>query len=130
MARLRFLRALLFTGFALVVCVISRSALASEAPFCDDRGATALAPPPALDASDQAVARVRACSSGGDESGYFAILARARSHAARSLQAADAAAPAPLLEVAGGLRGELCDSRCDSAPHAAVRSRIDRPPRS
>lgn len=130
MARLRLLRAVLLSGLTLVLCMIVRPAFASEAPFCDDRGASAIALPPALDASDQAVARALACSQGGDFSAYLATFTRARCHAELSLQGVDAAASAEALEVGGSSQRGLSDLGSASAPPTVVRSRIDRPPRS
>jgi hypothetical protein len=62
----RLLRAALFAGVVLLVWTVSRSASAAisdHAPFCDDRGASALAPAPALESPSDVIDRVRAASS-------------------------------------------------------------------
>jgi hypothetical protein len=55
----RALRAAIGAALVFVVLAFSRSALAAPAPFCDDRGATALAAPPALEAAGDAIQRAR-----------------------------------------------------------------------
>src|SRR5579884_797187 len=61
MARLgRIYRAVLFAGVLLAVWAVAIPAFASPAPLCDDRGATLLATPPALEAPDVAIERARA----------------------------------------------------------------------
>jgi hypothetical protein len=62
----RLLRAALFAGVVVLVWTVSRSASAAvndHAPFCDDRGASALAPPPTLESPSDVLDRVRAASS-------------------------------------------------------------------
>jgi hypothetical protein len=56
----RVLRAVLVASVALAIWTLARPAMAAPAPLCDDRGASALAPPPVLEASDVAVQRARA----------------------------------------------------------------------
>jgi hypothetical protein len=56
----RALRAALFTIVLVVLWTVSRPAMAMPAPFCDDRGATAMAAEPLLEAPDVAVQRARA----------------------------------------------------------------------
>ncbi len=55
----RALRSLLFTIVTVVLWTVARPAMAMPAPFCDDRGATAIAPEPLLEAPDVAVQRAR-----------------------------------------------------------------------
>jgi hypothetical protein len=47
----------------IVMCAFARPAMAMPAGYCDDRGATAIAPPPVLEAPDVAVRQARAASS-------------------------------------------------------------------
>ena len=56
----RVFRTAIFAGVMLALWTLGRPAHAATlAPFCDDRGATALAPPPALEAPDEAVRQGR-----------------------------------------------------------------------
>jgi hypothetical protein len=55
----RILRAVLVASVALAMWTLARPVLAAPAPLCDDRAATALAGPPALEAPDVAVRRAR-----------------------------------------------------------------------
>ncbi|HXX65772.1 MAG TPA: hypothetical protein VEK07_01225, partial [Polyangiaceae bacterium] len=129
MALHRSFRAVLFAALTVALWTLARPASASDAPFCDDRGASAIAAPPALDASDVAVARARACPSGGDDTSYLAAVGRARGRLPWSVQGADATAVQPrALEWAAASCRESRDIRCITGRSAGVRSRIDRPP--
>ena len=55
------LRAALSVGLMLALWTVSRPAAAAvPAGLCDDRGASAIAPPPSLEAPDEAIQRARA----------------------------------------------------------------------
>jgi len=58
---------LLAASLALALWTVARPAQASTAPFCDDRGASAMAPPPVLEAPDVGVQRAAVPASCPDE---------------------------------------------------------------
>jgi hypothetical protein len=98
------------------------------APFCDDRGATALAPPPALEPTDEALLRAAAppADDGGPSFGASLVPAR-RVVKARTaeltpvLPSPAALSPAPISAFVVFEREAL--------PQGGVRFRIERPPR-
>jgi len=103
---------------------------AGLAPFCDDRGATALAAPPALEATDEAVRRSAAppCE---DEAPIFGLALGPAHRTLRSFSADAAPAvaaaqprlpPPPLEEPIAFVAGQ-------AAPQAGIRYRVERPPR-
>jgi hypothetical protein len=125
----RGLRAAIFTALVFVLWSFSRPAFAASAPFCDDRGATALAAPPALEATGEAIVRARfsSCEYGrprlelavgpahrilsppADDAGYGWAMARARLEPAAS--------------------GSLEVFLVMPPPCHGVRGRVERPPR-
>jgi hypothetical protein len=124
------LRAVVFASFLLAAWTFARPAQAALlAPFCDDRGATALAPEPALEATDEAVSRVK--TSACDENEPLVGLAVGPAHRA-------ATAPSGPVEPARVIRGSpllraLVGSldfvtRATPRPRG-VRGRVERPPR-
>jgi hypothetical protein len=122
-------RAALFASLVLALCVAGRSAFAMPAGVCDDRGATAIAPAPSLEAPDVAIRRARAVGSCGERE----LLARTRIAPARRVFAPPSAATCGALSVvtypvAGD--GERLErfSRV-SRPPWGVRWRVERPPR-
>jgi hypothetical protein len=126
----RVFRTAIFAGVMLAFWTLARPAHAALAPFCDDRGATALAAPPALEAPDEAIQRAAAppCET-TDTPLYGLVLGRA--HAGVRSVPADAApagtvAPLPPLpqvsEPFAFLEGDL-------PPQAGARYRVERPPR-
>ncbi len=80
------LAAALAIGLLALVSAWSRPAFASDAaqrwaPYCDDRGATAVAPPPALEAPDEAIRRAAASPCAADELALHAVASQGhRSH--------------------------------------------------
>jgi hypothetical protein len=58
--RQRALRAWLFMSVVVVAWAVARPAMAASAPYCDDRGASANAPPPTFQPTDEAVRAVLA----------------------------------------------------------------------
>jgi hypothetical protein len=130
MARRRILRATLFASFALALWAFARPARASSAPFCDDRGASASAMPPALDAPDEALARARSCPAGGDELSLFVTIARTHPAFAQGLEGLDGVVPAR-----GVVLPRLAGAAFDCAPpirlaRGDATSRVERPPRT
>ncbi len=122
---------MLVSSLLLVLWTMARPAHAMPAAFCDDRGASAVAPPPALDAPDVVIARVRvALSCPGQDLPLFASLGVGHRGVVPSLSTGlDAAlpiAPAWLVPPAG----EELDAPAEAArPLDGVRARIERPPR-
>jgi hypothetical protein len=128
------LRAAIFTSLMLVLWTFARPAgAATLAPFCDDRGATALAPAPALEATDEAVRRAAAppdCDvMGTPVRGLSVGHARPRV-SAEPAEVTPVQTPASLRLVAPA--GEPLDVvvRASSLlPQPGVRFRVERPPR-
>jgi hypothetical protein len=128
----RVFRTVIFAGVLLALWTLGRPAhAASLAPFCDDRGATALAPPPALEAPDEAVRRAAAPPCDSDEPVYGHALGPGR-HMARvfSGDLASAAAPPSAPRLARPVDRSVSLVARESPPHAGVRYRVERPPRA
>jgi hypothetical protein len=127
----RVFRAAIFAGVMLALWTLSRPAHASGlAPFCDDRGATLLAAPPALEATDEAVRRAAAppCETDTPMSGV--VLGHAHPGVrAVPADAAPATATTPSPQVPPALDGPLAFVPRDLPPQAGVRYRVERPPR-
>jgi hypothetical protein len=128
----RVFRAAIFAGVMLACWTLCRPAQAAVlAPFCDDRGATALAAPPALEATDEAVRRAAAPPCDTDAP-IFGLALGAGHRAIRTVSAdATPAAPWPPLRLppARLLVGALPVVRLEAPPFAGVRYRVERPPR-
>ena len=126
----RALRYLLGASLTLVLWTLARPAMAMPAPFCDDRGASGIAPAPALEASDVAVQRARAtppCP--GDDRPLGAALTRGHHGWTPIVVAAEPVIPtgrAPLVAPPGSLLDPPPTVEC---PRDGERSRIERPPR-
>lgn len=126
----RVVRAALFASFVIALWTFGRPALAMPAGLCDDRGASAIAPPPALEAPDDAIQRARLpalCT--GAELPIRATIAPA--HRGSPAPSADAVyALAPRTEPVAAAQGE----ELEAVPVANRFSRgfhwrIERPPR-
>jgi len=126
----RVLRAVLFASISLAVWTLSRPAMAAPAPLCDDRGATALAPPPALEASDVAIQRAAAtvtCPYGDAPLGVS--IAPGHRGATPTVTAGEPALPGAPPVVVATPSSELEPACIDSPPAEGVRYRVERPPR-
>jgi len=130
----RVFRTAIFAGVMLALWTLGRPARAATlAPFCDDRGATALAPPPALEAPDEAIRRAAAvpCDTDGP---MFPDSCLALSPAHRTVRAtspgdeAAASVLAPQL-LPPPLDGPFLFVVREAPPSAGVRYRVERPPR-
>ena len=126
----RVFRTTIFAGVLLAIWTLGRPAHAAAlAPFCDDRGATALAAPPALEASDEAIQRAAAppCET---DAPIFLSLGPAR-HAVGAAPAAIAPAEtiAPLRVLPPPLDGLVAFVSGETPPQSGVRYRVERPPR-
>jgi hypothetical protein len=132
----RALRVVLFASFVIVFWTMARPAYAyaahaSAAPLCDDRGATSLAPPPALEAPDVAIQRARAAScTCGDELALFVTITAVHHGVAPPSADSAQALPASSLHLAPLVGDDLDDSVDAGRPLDGIRSRVDRPPRA
>ena len=123
-------RAVLFLGFALAVWAFARPASAMPAGLCDDRGASAIAPPPALEVPDLEFVRARAAAScPGDEGPVRATIGPAHRVFKPFSASSDQTLPVAMTPSSPD-PGE----RVEPAPHAnrslrGTRWRVERPPR-
>jgi hypothetical protein len=116
----------------LAAWVLARPAYASSAPLCDDRGATAIARPPSLEARDVAVERVRNSNTCPWAAPDLLLGARiSSSHPAFEVLISTVDQALPLAVVAlPPPAGEELDLAPQPAPAGkGVRSRVERPPR-
>lgn len=98
------------------------------APLCDDRGASAIAPPPTFEATDEAVRRTVAASCGDGEQSLFASIAQGRAPTSPEAHATDPALPA---RMAWSVRwaAEIVDPVPEIRTHLrGVRAQVERPP--
>jgi hypothetical protein len=126
----RVLRAVLFAIVTIALWTVARPAQAMPAPFCDDRGATAIAPEPLLEAPDVAIQRAHVAPvCDGEEIQLGAAVAPGHAHPILTSSPADPALPPGILAVlppSGSLRSFVPAAR----PCAdGVTSTLDRPPR-
>jgi|GEM_PF-2502479 hypothetical protein len=122
------LRAGLVASLVLALWTLARPALASSAPFCDDRGASAIAMPPALDAPDEAIARARSCTGGGDALSLNATVVRWRLGATWGMDGPAAALPRGVILVCA-VREAFDPAERTPLASGGVTSRVERPPR-
>lgn len=127
----RAFRTAIFVGVMLALWLVGRPAHAATfAPFCDDRGATALAPPPTLEATDEAVRRTAAPPCDGEAPIFGLALQPAhRVVPTASAAATPAATTAPLPLLPSPLDGPIAFVARETARPAGVRYRVERPPR-
>jgi hypothetical protein len=126
----RALRTVLFTIVTIVLWTVSRPAMAMPAGYCDDRGASAIAPAPTLEAPDVAIQRARTePSCDVDELLAGAAASSSHSHPRITTAAPDSAVPTAGFELAPPSR-ELLSTTLESPLRAdGVTSGIERPPR-
>ncbi|MDP9000792.1 MAG: hypothetical protein M3O46_11850, partial [Myxococcota bacterium] len=124
-------RAAFFVGFVLAMWTLARPASAMPAGLCDDRGATAIAPPPALQASDEAVRRARApASCAGMELPTCATIAPAPHGPSFASADPGSALLAERLELGAPYGESLEFAMAPHRPLTGIHLRIERPPRS
>lgn len=127
----RALRAALFTIVTVVLWTVSRPAMAMPAPFCDDRGATAMAAEPLLEAPDIAIQRARATPSCDlDDCAAGAAVAPGHSPTSIPTASADPALPAspPVVPPASGSTRPFISA---AQPRAdGITGTLERPPRT
>ncbi len=123
-------RAALFVGLVLALWTLPRSAAAMPAGLCDDRGATAIAPP-SLEAPDEAIQRARAPASSclGDALDGRAAISHAHTGMTPMGEDAGRALPSCGLVVASPPAAVLPFNEVEAASSFDARSRIERPPR-
>jgi hypothetical protein len=127
----RAVRVAVMLGVVLAVWTIARPASAAVAPFCDDRGASAIAPPPTLESPNDVIQRVRAASKCASDDGdafrrTFAPMHRLPQPPGPNVEPT---LPRTTPTVAPA---EGCVLDLDSPPAlvpSGVRFRIERPPR-
>jgi hypothetical protein len=126
-------RAALFVSVMLAVWAVARPASAAPAPLCDDRGATVVALPPALEAPDIAIERARLSNTCPFSWGVDLPLGAGIStyHATAELCASTAEPGLPVEPLAlSPPRGEeLGTALALPRVERGVRFRVERPPR-
>jgi hypothetical protein len=130
----RVLRTALFAAVVLLLWTISRSAWAAtleHAPFCDDRGASAIAPPPTIESPTDVLDRVRAasaCPASTDD-----VIGRAFAPGHRAFEAPASNSVPALWRAAPTVMppfGEDLATHSPTAPSVVeLHWRIERPPR-
>jgi hypothetical protein len=129
----RVVRQLLCASLLLALWTIARPAVAAlpPAPFCDDRGASGLAPAPLLDATDVAIERARSTSPCDvADFLFFASLSQGRGTVAPPLGGAVPAMLSCQVRLARPAGELLAEPSTALAPHYGVRARVERPPRT
>jgi len=128
----------IFVGslLAVALCLVTRSARAMPAPYCDDRAATSMAPPPTMLASETAMRRAPAAPSWicDDHGGAATTIAPELAPGQGQHQAPSPQAD-PVLPACAAALAEPAGEPLALPAHAApttdgVHCRIDRPPRS
>jgi hypothetical protein len=128
----RVVRTIVFAGTLIALWLIAAPAFASSAPLCDDRGATGVAPAPALQAPEDIIARAMSPTPdclGGGASSELAITA---SHDAPAPPDADGGFALPVR--ASHLPLPVSTVRSPASVVGDARdgtfARIERPPRA
>ena len=127
----RTLRAVLFAIVTIALWTVARPAHAMPAPFCDDRGATAIAEPPLLVAPEIAVHRaIAAASCDAEDLVLGAAVAPGQGDAPASAAQSEPAVP-PAAPVVAPAECSSASVATDVLPVAdGVRSELERPPRA
>jgi len=127
----RALRNALVTSLVLALWAFARPASAAPAPLCDDRGASAIAPPPALEAPDEAIARARLSTTcPGDDLPVGRTVAPAHRGVAPPAASVDLGLPATQSVPPSSGGDPIPATATEARPRAGVRARVERPPRA
>jgi hypothetical protein len=128
-------RVAFLVSVVLAIVAMSRPAFATTAPLCDDRGATALAAPPPLEARDVAIHRAHAtaasCPCPADDAlPLGARVSRSHISVEQIASSADRALPPahPVLPRPEG--ADLPTTSATLRTDRGVRYRVERPPRA
>jgi len=123
----RWAKAIVFAATFATLWLVASPARANG-PLCDDRGATIVAPTPALIFPEQSLLSL---DDDCDQTGYELAFTRHRAPGERILIAdADVACATPVIVVFDSPACTTLAIDSADAPHAGVRDRVDRPPRA
>jgi hypothetical protein len=126
----RMLRTALTASLVLTLWTVARPAFAMPAPLCDDRGASAIAVAPTLEADGGTVARTVSGSCGGDAAFLRVTIAPVHSGFTDHPSNDECARPLAGLHIVVPA-GEVCSiARPSSRPLHGVTFRVERPPRA
>lgn len=126
----RALRLVLVSSLGLALWFVALPARASTAPFCDDRGASALAPPPTLVGGDPTTQIGRLdVSCEGEDILVGATITRGHPTPVPAPDAPDPYLASAALAVVPPTGEELDRPPSEPPRTEDVRSRIERPPR-
>jgi hypothetical protein len=127
------LRVVIAVALSLSLWVLARPAWAMPAGLCDDRGASAIAPPPALEGPDVGIERARAASSSscdGDSTPEHAtVFPGHRASQGTPVDGGGALAPADRLVVLAPVGAPQEPVFPPARLPRGERFRIERPPR-
>jgi len=126
----RVFRAFLFGGVTLALWALALPARAATlSPFCDDRGASAVAADPSLEAPDLAVRRVAVSCDGldADESVLAVVPGHPRAPAPAAIAEPAVAVTAPRIPPADSAPLDFVHDT--TPPRSGVHDRVERPPR-
>jgi len=125
------LRGILFAAVWLAVMTVAHPASAEWAPLCDDRGASAFAPPPLLEAAPDVITRAARSSCDRDDSAPLSAVRRTHDRVRLTDSDGDAALLAAVLGVRAPPLGMANEASVEiERPHATVHARVERPPRN
>jgi len=127
----RSLRAVLFAIVTIALWTVARPAQAMPAGFCDDRGASAIAPDPLLEASDVAIQRAHVASvCDGEEVQLGAAAAPGHGQPAVDAVALDPAVPATRAAVPPASSRPRSFLPVSQPRADGVQGTLERPPRA
>lgn len=115
----------------LVTWAAARPCWAAAAPYaalCDDRGASAIAPPPTFEATDEAIRRARASCETDEEHSLSGSIAPGRSLTYRAGHTAEPALPVPVSWSVEWLSEPAPRTTVRRIHLPGVRSKVERPP--
>jgi hypothetical protein len=129
--RRRVLRLAIFACTLLAMWTVALPALAAPAPYCDERGASAMAAPPTLQPVDEAILRARVVLSCPlDELLLCSTIAPGHRLPVASVTSTEPAVTTTMPAVMASPGEDLPPTVVHGQPLSGMRSRVDRPPRS